>query len=123
MSTAIGTPAANAVGMALAEQLLAAEFNVGDHRIVDHTTYVFCGDGCLMEGISREACSLAGTWGPRSPPRFRVVRSAVPRAALHIQQSVVTRSSPRRSGNRGCDDTALATKQNANRFGWRSLRL
>jgi transketolase len=47
--------------MALAEKLLAAEFNKGDHAIVDHFTYVFMGDGCLMEGISHEACSLAGT--------------------------------------------------------------
>jgi len=57
----LGQGISNAVGMALAEKLLAEEFNRPGHNIVDHYTYVFLGDGCLMEGISHEVCSLAGT--------------------------------------------------------------
>jgi transketolase len=59
----LGQGITNAVGMAMAEKLLAAEFNKPGHDIVDHRTWVFLGDGCLMEGISHEACALAGTWG------------------------------------------------------------
>lgn len=59
----LGQGLANAVGMALAEWLLAGEFNKPGHEVVDHYTYAFVGDGCLMEGISHEVCSLAGTLG------------------------------------------------------------
>ncbi|HEX7888433.1 MAG TPA: transketolase [Ramlibacter sp.] len=58
----LGQGITNAVGMALAEKLLAAEFNRDGHDVVDHHTYAFLGDGCLMEGISHEACAIAGAW-------------------------------------------------------------
>ncbi len=58
----LGQGLANAVGMALAEKLLAHEFNRPGHAVVDHRTWVFVGDGCLMEGVSHEACALAGAW-------------------------------------------------------------
>lgn len=59
----LGQGLANAVGFALAEKVMAAQFNRPGHEIVDHNTYVFLGDGCMMEGISHEVCSLAGTLG------------------------------------------------------------
>lgn len=59
----LGQGIANAVGMAIAERTLAAQFNQANHTIVDHHTFVFMGDGCLMEGLSHESCSLAGTLG------------------------------------------------------------
>jgi transketolase len=59
----LGQGLANGVGMAVAEKVLAAQFNKPGHEIVDHNTYVFMGDGCMMEGISHESCSLAGTLG------------------------------------------------------------
>ncbi len=59
----LGQGISNAVGMAIAERLLAAEFNKPGHEVVDHHTYAFLGDGCMMEGVSHEACALAGTLG------------------------------------------------------------
>ncbi len=59
----LGQGISNGVGFAMAEKLLAEQFNRPGHKIVDHNTYVFMGDGCLMEGVSHEACALAGTWG------------------------------------------------------------
>ena len=59
----LGQGITNGVGFAMAEKLMADQFNKPGHNIVDHHTYVFLGDGCLMEGISHEACALAGTWG------------------------------------------------------------
>ncbi len=59
----LGQGITNGVGFAMAEKLLADQFNRPGHEIVNHNTYVFMGDGCLMEGVSHEACSLAGTWG------------------------------------------------------------
>ena len=59
----LGQGLSNAVGMALAEKMLASQFNCSGHELIDHWTYVFAGDGCLMEGVSHETCSLAGTLG------------------------------------------------------------
>ncbi len=59
----LGQGISNGVGFAMAEKLLAHQFNKPGHKIVDHHTYVFLGDGCMMEGVSHEACALAGTWG------------------------------------------------------------
>ena len=66
----LGQGLANAVGFALAEKLLAQRFNRPEYSIVDHNTWVFLGDRCLMEGISHEVASLAGTWGFRKADLF-----------------------------------------------------
>ncbi|MDE4982330.1 transketolase, partial [Francisella tularensis subsp. holarctica] len=59
----LGQGVANAVGMALVEKLLSDRYNTPDLKVIDHHTYLFLGDGCLMEGVSHEACSLAGNLG------------------------------------------------------------
>ncbi|MBC7757187.1 MAG: transketolase [Bdellovibrio sp.] len=59
----LGQGIANGVGFAMAEKLMASQFNKPGHDVVDHQTYVFLGDGCMMEGVSHESCALAGTWG------------------------------------------------------------
>ncbi len=66
----LGQGIANGVGFALAEKLMAHQFNKPNHTIVDHDTFVFLGDGCMMEGVSHEACALAGTWGLGKLPAF-----------------------------------------------------
>ena len=66
----LGQGITNGVGMAIAEKAMAGQFNQKNHNIVDHNTYVFLGDGCLMEGISHEACSLAGTLGLGKPVSY-----------------------------------------------------
>ena len=78
-----GQGMSNAVGMALAERLLADEFNRPAHTVVDHRTFVFVGDGCLMEGISHEACSLAGLWTWTS--WWRSTTTTASRSMAHVQ--------------------------------------
>ena len=77
--------------MALAEKLLAAEFNRDGHAIVDHHTYVFVGDGCLMEGISHEACALAGAWKLEQADRASTTTTASRSTARSRPGSSTTR--------------------------------
>ncbi len=113
----LGQGLANAVGMALAEALLAQEFNRPGHTIVDHRTYVFLGDGCLMEGVSHEACSLAGTLEARQARRVlrrqRHLHRRPRRRLVHRRHAAALRSvrlardparrRPRRRGRRRGD--------------------
>ena len=92
----LGQGLTNAVGMALAEKLLAAEFNRDGHAIVDHHTYVFLGDGCLMEGISHEACALAGAWKLEQADRASTTTTASRSTARSRPGSSTTRRSASR---------------------------
>src|SRR5690554_7697219 len=87
----LGQGIANGVGMAIAEKVLAAQFNRDEHNIVDHHTYVFLGDGCLMEGISHEACSLAGTLGSGKLIAFYDDRSEEHTSELQSRPHLVCR--------------------------------
>jgi transketolase len=98
----LGQGLANAVGMALSEQLLAKEFNRPGHSIVDHRTWVFVGDGCLMEGISHEACSLAGTLG--------------------LSKLIVIYDDNGIASMGGSNTGSATTRRSASKYGWRVIR-
>jgi len=131
----LGQGLANAVGMAIAERTLAAQFNQPDHEIVNHFTWVFMGDGCLMEGISHEACSLAGTeayhWhvvhdidghDPEAVKKaIQEAQAVTDKPSLIICRTVIGFGSPNKAGKEEAHGAALGEEEVAltrQKLGW-----
>ncbi|MDF2526625.1 MAG: tkt [Enterobacter mori] len=113
----LGQGLANAVGLAIAERTLAAQFNQPDQEIVDHYTYVFMGDGCLMEGISHEVCSLAGTLG-----LGKLIGFYDHNGILIICRTVIGFGSPNKAGKEEAHGAALGDEEVAltrQKLGWK----